>query len=153
MDGLLKSMKIKQSILVLLFAVPGLALAGIKIPSKVFDLETLEEAKTEAAAKGKPIAFLYTDKDSTCPLCNAASMTMMKELGNKTVMIYVRSANGLPLPVMKALEPGKFIPKIAVMDAKLEKSLGMVTYEAVKADSRKAFRDVEKAIKEYKNAD
>ena len=139
-----------KTILFALLALPAVALAGFKVPSKVYELSDLEKAKAEAAAKGKPISVLYSDKDSTCGLCSAASETMIKELGTKTVMVYTSSINSLPQPVIKALSPGKYIPKIAVFDAKLESSLGLVTYEAVSDDPRKAFRDVEKAIREYK---
>ncbi len=146
-------MKIRQLFAALLIAVPATSLAGLNLPSKVFEESELDKAKTEAAAKGKPLAILYTDKDSTCPLCNAAAGAMIKELGNKTIMVYVRSTNEMPANVQKALTPGKYIPKIAVFDDKLEKSLGMVTYESVKDDSRKAFREVERAIKDYRKAE
>lgn len=143
-------MKIRSLLSALLVVAPALAVAGLNLPSKVFEESELEKAKIEAATKGKPLAILYTDKDSTCPLCNAAAGTMIKELGQKTVMVYVRKLNELPSGVIKTLTPGKYIPKIAVFDDKLEKSLGMVTYESVREDSRKAFRDVERAIKAYK---
>jgi hypothetical protein len=132
------------------FLLPSFALADFKLPAKVFSLEELDKAKAEAASKKKPIAILLSDKDSTCPLCSNASQTMIKELGQKTVMVYVRDYKGLPPAAVEALTPGKYIPKVAVLDEKLEASLGMVTYESVKEDSRTAFRDVEKAIREYK---
>ena len=130
-------------------AVPSLGLAGLDLPSKVYAVADLEKAKAEASAKGKPLSILYTDKDSTCPLCNSAASTMIKELGSKTVMVYARSTVDLPGNVKDALRPGKFVPKIAVFDSSLETTLGTVTYEAVKEDSRKAFREVERAIRDY----
>ena len=146
-------MKYYHALFAVLIASPSMALAGLKLPSKVYEEADLEKAKTEAATKGKPLSILYTDKDSSCPLCNNASATMIKELGNKTIMVYVRTINELPAPAKEALREGKFIPKIAVFDDKLEKALGTVTYESVKADSRKAFREVERAIKDYKKVD
>lgn len=137
-------------IFALLFAAPSMVLAGLKLPSKIYEEADLEKAKTEAATKGKPLSILYTNKDSTCPLCNNASAVMIKELGSKTIMVYVRDINGLPENVKAALREGKYIPKIAVFDEKMEKALGTVTYESVKADSRKAFREVDRAIKDYK---
>jgi hypothetical protein len=142
-----------KRLLILVLSIPMVALAGFKLPSKVFEVEELEKAQVEAAAKGKPIAFLFSNKDTTCPLCSDASATMIRELGSKTVMVYVRNVSGLPESVVKALTPGQYIPKIAVLDDKLESSLGTVTYEAVKSDSRAAFRDIEKAIREYKKAE
>ncbi len=134
----------------ILIAAPSVALADLKLPSKIYQEADLEKAKVEAAAKSKPLSILYTDKDSTCPLCNNASATMIKELGSKTIMVYVRSTNALPDNVKTAFREGKYIPKIAVFDDKLEKSLGTVTYESVKDDSRKAFREVDRAINDYK---
>lgn len=125
------------------------ASAGIKLPSKVFEVKELEKAKAEAVAKGKPISVLYTDKDSTCPLCNTAAEKMIKELGSKTVMVYVRSLGDLPRNASSAFNEGRFIPKVAVFDSSMERSLGLVTYEAVKEDDRDAFRNVERAIRDY----
>ncbi|MDZ4403799.1 hypothetical protein [Prosthecobacter sp.] len=142
-----------KRLLILVLSIPAVALAGFKLPSKIFEVGDLEKAQVEAAAKGKPIAFLFSNKDSTCPLCSDASSTMIRELGSKTVMVYVRNVTGLPQSVIKALTPGQYIPKIAVLDDRLETTLGTVTYEAVKSDSRAAFREVEKAIRDYKKAE
>lgn len=132
-----------------LLALPALALAGFRLPAKVFAIGDLEKAKVEAQLKKKPIAVLYSDKDSTCPLCSDASETILRELGSKTVMVYVNTKAGLPKSVSDALNAGKFIPKVAVLDASLENALGTVTYESIKEDPRQAFRDVEKAIRAY----
>lgn len=143
-------MKIRQFLVAVLIAAPSLAFSGIDLPSKVYTQADLEKAKAEAVTKGKPLSILYTDKDSTCPLCNNAANTMIKELGSKTIMVYVRSTGELPATVKDALRPGKFIPKIAVFDPTLTNTLGTVTYESVKDDARKAFREVERAIRDYK---
>ena len=126
------------------------ASAGIRLPSKIHEIADLEKAKTEAQQKGRPIAILLTDKDSTCPLCAAATEDIIKELGNKTVMVYARSSAGLPEAATSALSAGQYIPKVAVLDAAMTASLGSVTYEAIKEDPRKAFREVKKAIADYK---
>ena len=39
--------------------------AGRGIPSFVFNMDALEEAKAEALAKGEPLIFVYTDPGST----------------------------------------------------------------------------------------
>ena len=141
----------KTKILIpILIALPTLALAGFKLPGKVFELADLEKAKTEAVQKGKPISILYSDKDSTCSLCSAASETIIRELASKTIMVYVRDIATLPAPAQAALQEGKYIPKVAVLNAALDHSLGLVTYEAIQADPRKAFRAVETAIRGYK---
>lgn len=143
------AMTIRCLLVTVFIAVPSLGLAGLDLPSKVYSVADLEKAKAEASAKGKPLSILYTDKDSTCPLCNSAASTMIKELGSKSVMVYARTTGELPGNVKDALRPGKYIPKIAVFDPSLETTLGAVTYELVKEDSRKAFREVERAIRDY----
>lgn len=139
-----------KTLIPLLIALPTLALAGFRLPGKIFEIADLEKAKTEAAQKGKPISILYSNKDSTCPLCSDASETIIRELGSKTVMVYVRDIAALPPSAQAALKEGKYIPKVAVLNASLDQSLGLVTYEAIKADPRKAFREVETAIRGYK---
>jgi hypothetical protein len=139
-----------KTLLFTFLATSTLAVAGFKLPGKVFEVAELEKAKAEAQQKGKPIAILVSDKDTTCPLCSAASETIIRELGNKTVMVYARTKAELPAPAQEALRQGSYIPKVAVLNSTLDNALGTVTYEAIKADPRKAFRDVEKAIREYK---
>lgn len=138
------------ALLLAILALPALAVAGFKVPSKVYELSDLEKAKAEAQKQKKPIAILYSNKDSTCPLCSNASEEILRELGNKTVMIYTNSWAALPPSAQSALREGKYIPKVAVLDSSLDRPLGMVTYEAIKEDPRKAFREVKKAIAEYK---
>jgi hypothetical protein len=144
---ILEAMRLLTSLFIASLALTSFA--GIKLPSKVYQIGDLEKAKAEALVKRKPLAVLYTDVDSTCGLCNAASDTMIRELGTKTVMVYVKSLNQLPRNTWSTFQQGRFIPKIAVFDATLEKPLGMVTYEAVREDNRKAFKDIEKAIRAY----
>ncbi|MEQ1851176.1 MAG: hypothetical protein ABMA01_06240 [Chthoniobacteraceae bacterium] len=136
--------------ILLFLALPAIAFGGFKLPGKVFEIADLEKAKAEAAQKGRPIAILLSNKDSTCPLCSGASETILRELGPKTVMVYVRDTAGLPPAAIEALSPGKYIPKVAVLDATLDQALGTVTYEAIKDDRQKAFREVTKAIRGYK---
>lgn len=142
-------MKILMPVLIVL-ALPTLGFASFRLPSKVYEVADLEKAKAEADKSKKPIAILLSDKDTTCGLCSAASEQIIKELGGKTVMVYARTSADLPDAAKSALSGGKYIPKVAVLDATLSTSLGSVTYEAIKADPRKAFRAVEKAISEYK---
>lgn len=49
-----------------LFALTGLTgFAELKIPSSVFTMEELDEAKAEAAEKEEPLVFVYTDPGTT----------------------------------------------------------------------------------------
>lgn len=124
---------------------------GIRLPGHTFEASELDKAKTEAQTKNRPIAFLYTDKDSTCPLCDGVGETMIDELGRSVVLVYMRKTADVPENVAAALSArGKYIPKLVVFDQYLGKSLGLVTYEEVKAKGSGAFKELDKAIREAK---
>ena len=42
----------------------SLSRADLKIPSSVFEMEELDEAKAKAAEKGKPLIFVVTDPNT-----------------------------------------------------------------------------------------
>ncbi|MDT8389663.1 MAG: hypothetical protein RRC34_04040 [Lentisphaeria bacterium] len=127
------------------------ALAGINLPRDTFETSELDKAKAEARAKNRPIAFLYTDKNSTCPLCDGVGRTMIDELGRGTVLVYVPKMGDVPENVAATLASrGKFIPKVAIFDPDVEKSIGLVTYEDVKEKGSGAFKDLKKAMREAK---
>lgn len=74
------------------------------------------------------------------------------------VLIFVDSSQGgygkLPDAAKSALnstEAGNYIPKMAVLDPKMEVSFGAIRYEALK-EGRSAFRDVKKKAKEFFDA-
>lgn len=45
--------------------VSATALAELDVPSSVFTMEELDEAKAKAAADSEPLIFVYTDPAST----------------------------------------------------------------------------------------
>jgi hypothetical protein len=125
--------------------------AELELPRGTREAADLAAAQAEARKEGKPVAILYTDKDSTCPLCNGAATTMIEEIERSTVLVYARTKEGLPDQVGEALSrEGKYIPKLVVYDAELQEELGLVIYERVKEDPRNAFDDLKKALREYK---
>jgi hypothetical protein len=123
--------------------------AGLRLGSGVYEISELTEAQAEASKEGKPVTFLLTKKDSTCPLCNNAGKEILDQLDRDTVVVYLEDARKAPKKVGAALKSGgKYIPKAAVFTPDLAKSLGLVTYESIDKEGRKAFDDVEDAIKE-----
>lgn len=129
------------------------ASADTDFPRGSFEVADLDKAKALATAEKKDIAFIYTDKTSTCGLCQAAAAAYIDAVKSKTVIIYVDSKATqalwpkLPEPVRKALTPGEFIPKIVVTDASAAKVSASLTYEAYEADDSKAIRGLKKAMK------
>ncbi|MES2661477.1 MAG: hypothetical protein V4689_22855 [Verrucomicrobiota bacterium] len=129
------------------------ASAETKFPRGSFEMADLDKAKAHAAAEKKDLAFVYTDKTTTCGLCQGAAAAYIDAVKSKAVIVYVDSkANAtwwakLPEPVRQALTPGKFIPKIAVTDPAASKVSASLTYEAYKEDDGKAIRGLKKAMK------
>lgn len=133
----------------------SLAQAEQEFPRGTFQLKDLEKAKAEAAASKKPIAFIYTDKNTTCPLCQGAADEFLDATKSKAVIVYVDSPSTtsvwptLPSAVKKGLEAGKFIPKIAITDASTENLITSLNYDTYKQDN-KTVRDLKKALKPAK---
>ena len=127
--------------------------AADEFPRGSFEFADLEKAKTVATTEKKDIAFIYTDKNTTCGLCQNAVTAYIAAVRSKTVIVYVNSAakpslwSQLPELVSKALIPGECIPKIVVTDASVSKVSGSLNYEEYKADDRKAIRGLKKAMK------
>ena len=127
--------------------------AETEFPRGTFEIADLEKAKSLATTEKKDIAFIYTDKNSTCPLCQGAAAAYIDAVKSKTVIVYLDAKGtnqwwaSLPKSVRDALTPGKFIPKIVVTDPTVSKVSGSLTYETYKEDDRKAIRGLKKAMK------
>ena len=126
--------------------------ADFEMPKHVYRMNELEKAKAEAAAKGEPLAIIYTTEKTTCGLNRSASLNAADRLKNKTVVVYAEWGDKmLPDVVREALtspEAGKFIPRTVLVDAKMEKVLALIPY-ALGDEQNKliktALRGVEKA--------
>jgi len=131
------------------------ARADFNMPPKSFTAAQAAQAVEAAQAEGKPIAFLISDTETTCPLCADASKEIIKRLRSDTVMVYARSQAGLPEAARKLVrgqDTGQFIPYVIVTDAAMTTLMGIVRYEEIKENATRAFRDLDKAIKEYRKA-
>ena len=114
--------------------VPGIVWAGFDLPKKVYKASQFEQAKTAAAAAGKPISIILTDTATDCPLATNASLTMIDSLDRKTVVVYASPQGDfgkLPPLVQEAFnkrEAGTYIPKTVVVDADVSKVICIVPY-------------------------
>lgn len=119
----------------------------IKFPRNTFHSSYFAEAQAIAKEENKPIAVLYTDKDSTCGLCRNATNVMADALRSQAIFVYSRNLRRLPERVAQELSArGEFIPKVAVFDAELKECYGMVTYEEVKADGDAAMKELKRKL-------
>lgn len=127
------------------------AFAEIKFPPNSFTIEELAEAQKSAEAKGRPIAFVYTNKNTTCGLCSGATETIIGNLKMSAVLVYVENKGSAPSKVAAALEErGKYIPKVVVFDATLANNLGLVTYEEIKAEGERPLRKLKSDMRKAK---
>jgi hypothetical protein len=139
--------------LIVSLVVSAIAAADTDFPRGSFEMADLEKAKALATTEKKDLAFIYTDKSTTCGLCQGATAVYIDAVKSKAVIVYVDSTANktwwqkLPEPVRQALTPGKFIPKIVVTDATGSKVSASLTYEAYKADDSKAIRGLKKAMR------
>ena len=139
--------------LILSVALLGFTQADTKFPrTTTFSPADLEKAKVAATAAKKSIAFIYTDKDSSCPLCQGAAAAFIDAVKAKSIIVFVNSEEKtaamqlLPAAVQEAFRPGQYIPKVVVTDATSEKVVTSLNYENFKADERKSIRDFKKAL-------
>jgi hypothetical protein len=133
--------------------VSPVAFAGFNVPNTVHQLSAIEKATEEAKAKKRPIAFLLSDKNTTCPICAASSMTVMKELKSKAEVVYVESAEkgSLPESVKSGLNTtsGKGLPHVVIVDNTLSNVITAFAYDDA-ASFKKSVSEAEKKIRAAK---
>lgn len=128
----------------------GLARAGIELPKNCYRLNQLNLVQQKAKQEKKPIAFLYTDKDSTDEGCNQASELIIKTLEKKTLIIYLKDISQAPEKVAASFNSrGALIPKVAVFDSGMKKELGLVTLEDIEKQGNKAFKLLKRSLRKY----
>lgn len=108
--------------LLLTFLSSSSALAKFDLPDYVYPASQLKEAQEKAKSGKKPLAFVGTNKETTCPIATAASQEIFQGLKDSCIIVYVEQddVDNLPKIAGKALESeeaGKYIPKTAVVSA------------------------------------
>lgn len=126
--------------------------AEYKIPRSVFMLSELDEALEKAEKFDKSLTFMISNPESTCGLCHNACDEIIKQMKSTTVVIFTPNTSKYPAE-LKALvsgkDRGKYIPFAFVVDRDYSKLHGILKYQNVKNEGRKAFKAVKKSIKEY----
>lgn len=125
------------------------AWAEVKLPKGTFTADRLEEALKTAKDQKKPVAYLYTNTATTCPLAAGASEGFLEAVGRRCVLVYLPVKGGKDSggsdDVKTALKKGKFYPKL-VLSAADGTQAQCFTYETYQADSRKAGREIKRQI-------
>ena len=139
-----------KSIILFYMMCMSVTYGAIELPKGSFQITELEEAKKEAKEKKRPIAFVYTNVNTSCGLCKRATYLMFKEFKRKAIFVYVKDRNNCPENVKNTLKSkGKYIPKLAVYNHDLSRDLGLVIYEDIKAQGDDAFKPLVKVIRTY----
>ncbi len=149
-------MKTFTAFLLIVSMAASAASGAFKLPSSVYRMNELEQAKAEALAKGKPIAFLFTDENTSCCLSTDASQRMASELKTKAVLVYYPGPGAVKLPpaalsALSSPEAGMYIPRVAVMDAGMEKTIAIVPYGSP-SEMTKSLQDAKQAISRFKQS-
>lgn len=125
---------------------------GGDLPRGTFEFKDLDQAKAKAIETKKWIAYLYTDKDTSCSLCQNAVNEFVDGVKGKAVLVYLPSNQdktywaGLSADLKKALGAGKYIPKMAVTDPSSGAVVASINYDALKEDDSKAMRSFKKSL-------
>ena len=110
--------------------------AEFSIPSHVYTVDQIEEAKDIAKATAKALTFVYTNKDTKCGLATSASLDAFKELQKETIIIYACSGNdqtrsqihSLVRRAINSPQSGQYIPKTVIVDSKITKVIAIIPY-------------------------
>lgn len=130
------------------------AMAAFKLPKYVYTIKNFDNAQKEATLQKKPLIFLYSDKDSTCPLCDGASNDIIYSFDKVAVIIYVSSVDRESLPpiVNNAInlpEAGKYIPITIITDHELQNVISIIPYQ--KQNRISLINEAKKKIKANNN--
>lgn len=144
-------MKMKLLLLLTCLCVSSMnVMAEIKLPKGSFTAAQLADASKAAVDQKKPVAYLYTNTDTTCPLAEGASKGFLDAVGRKCILVYVPAKGNkygakLSEGVRKALQQGQFVPKL-VLTASDGSQAQVFTYEAYRDDSKKTVKEIKKLI-------
>lgn len=134
----------------------AVAQAEIEFPRGTLEAPELTKAKETAKAEKKLVAYLLTEKNTTCPLCQGASAEFIKLVKSKAVIVYLDSSKmasywgTVPDSVRTELSKGKIIPKMVVTESDGTTVAAKIGYEAYAADERAALKEFKKGLKEEK---
>ena len=142
----------KRTITLLIFCILAVAsplMADVKLPKGAFTADRVEDALKMAREQKKPVAYLYTNTGTTCPLAAGASEGFLDAVGRRCVLVYLPvkgiKYSKVDASVKTALKKGKFYPKLVLTDSDGGQAQ-CFTYEAYRDDSKKAVREIKRQV-------
>jgi hypothetical protein len=130
----MKRYSIVSIILSVLTSSASFTSAAFDIPSYVYTIDQLQQAKEDAKAGDKQIVFLYSNKDTTCALASRASTNIIQRFKDSAVIVYFCKDGWAKVPriVREAInspEAGRFIPTTVVVDSGMTEVVSIIPYE------------------------
>lgn len=122
------------AILIFIVVLAGPALGAFNIPRTTFNISNLDKACQKAIAENKPITFLYSNKDTTCPRCTSASNDILYSLDRMSIIVYAHPNEWGKIPplVQSALNSssaGNLIPITVIVNPKIEEIIYILPYQ------------------------
>lgn len=122
-----------MTLLVLTFSVP-LSSAAFDIPSYVYRIDQLQQAKDKAKADKKQIVFLFSDEHTNCPPSSKASIGIMQRFKNNSVIVYFGKEKWAKAPqivrdAINSPAAGIIIPITVVVDTSIQKVVSVIPYQ------------------------
>lgn len=122
-----------MTLLILTFSV-SLPSAAFDIPSYVYRIDQLQQAKDKAKADKKQIVFLFSDERTNCLTSSKASIGIMQRFKNNSVIVYFGKDKWAKAPqiVREAINSpaaGLIIPITVVVDASIKKVVSVIPYQ------------------------
>ena len=122
-----------MTLLVLTFSV-SLTSAAFNIPSYVYRIDQLQQAKDKAKADKKQIVFLFSDEHTDCLLCSRASIGIMQRFKNNSVIVYFGKEELAKAPqivrhAINSPAAGRIIPITVVVDTSIKEVVSVIPYQ------------------------
>ena len=128
----------------------SLAQAVFDIPEHVYTMSQLKKAQEKAKTDEKPLTFIGSNKETTCPLTTAASENIFQGLKDYSIIVYVEESdlNALPAIISTALDSsasGKYLPKTVIVNQSMDTVIHMLPYPN-KEQGEKNIKEAQKII-------
>lgn len=127
---------------------------AVKFPKDSFDHTTIPDAIEKATKEKKPVAYILTNKETTCGLASGASKAFLDAIGRRCAIVYLKvGANykaALAEEVKKATPKDKYYPKMMILSPDHSQMLIAVSYSEYSDDPRGTVRKIKKALGAYK---
>lgn len=139
-----------KTLFLLFVSACGLALSTAadkapKSPRGAFTPETYAEAKAKATSEKKLIVYIWSEMDSTCPMCQAGTESALKafKTNKKYILVFgqgektTHAPASLQQPLTDTVaKVGNVIPVVMIVDPVTEKVLASACYKQFAADNR-----------------